>query len=344
MTLFYYLFDSDRDRFAAKINLRMQQVKLKNTSVLVSEICLGTMYFGTKIGQAKSESILNYYCEAGGNFIDTANNYAFWMDNGIGDESETVIGNWIKKNNNRKEIILATKCGARPTKYDGNLENIKLEGLSYKAIINAVEKSLDRLQTDYIDVLYAHIDFADYPIEERLKAFALLKEQGKVRYTGISNTEAWRIEESQIYSTQNGLPLYSCVQQRFTYLRPKRNADFWVQKLITPGLINYVKQKDNISLLAYSTLLSGAYTKRALALPEEYNTTDNRKRLKVAHALATSKNCSLNQLVLAWMMQQEVKIIPLISGSKVAQIQESLGATSIHLSSEEMKQMNLAGE
>lgn len=321
----------------------MKKIILGNTRQLVSEYCLGTMYFGTKVDNLQSEKILNHYCEAGGNFIDTSNNYSFWWEGGTGDESETLIGNWLK-NQKRDNLILATKCGGRPTEYQGDLDSIQLEGLSYDAIIRSVEDSLVRLKTDYVDILYAHIDLEDYPVEERLIAFTKLKEQGKIRFTGISNTEAWRVEQSQNISKANNYVPYSCIQQRFTYLRPKRTADFWLQKLLTEEMINYARSEKDITLLAYSVLLSGAYNESDQELPENHRTTDNMLRMALLKSLAEAKNCTMNQLVLAWVMNQKAKIIPIIAGSKVSQIKESIAASNVVLNEHEIKLLNNAGE
>ncbi len=321
----------------------MKKIILGNTSQLISELCLGTMYFGTKVPQNESHKLLDHFIQAGGNFIDTANCYAFWRDNGVGDESENVIGQWLKTNK-RDSLVIATKCGGRPVSYYGDLDTVKLEGLSYDTIIESVENSLVRLNTDYIDVLYAHIDFTDYPIEERLIAFTKLKEQGKIRFSGISNTESWRVEQSQNVSKTHHYITYSCVQQKFSYLRPKRSADLWVQQLLNDEMIHYAESDNYLTLLAYSSLLSGLYSRPEEDLPVDYRTTDNMQRMALLKSLAEAKGCTLNQLVLSWIMHQKVKIIPIIAGSKVKQIEESIGACGVHLNEHEIMLMNKAGE
>ncbi len=322
----------------------MKKIELGSSGIQVSEMCLGTMYFGTKTDQKQSESILNTFLEHGGNFVDTSNNYAFWMENGVGDESENTIGNWIASQQ-RDKIILATKCGARPESFDGNLDSVQLEGLAHDTIIKAVEDSLKRLKTDYIDVLYGHIDFQEYPIEERLNAFQKLKEQGKIRAIGTSNTWTWRIEESNVLSKEKGLISYSCVQQKYSYLRPKYNADFWVQRLIDPEMMDYIKNRKGLTLLAYSTLLSGVYSdNKKVSIPDEYDTKDNEIRMATLDKVAKAIGCTKNQLVLAWMMQQDTKIIPLISGSRPSQIEESVKAADIALSEEQLNELNGAGD
>ena len=318
----------------------MQRIALGQSGLQVSPLALGAMYFGTKTDQTQSERLLDAYLAQGGNFIDTANNYAFWMENGVGDESETVLGHWLRRQP-RDRIVLASKCGARPRRYGGSLDDIELEGLRKDTIIQAVEGSLRRLQTDYLDLLYGHIDFAAYPIEERLEAFAALQQAGKVRAFGTSNTWAWRIEESQRLSQEKGYPSYCAVQQKYSYLRPKPDADFWVQRLIDPALLDYAKARPALTLVAYSTLLSGLYARGPEAeLPPEYDLPENRQRLQRLHATARELGCTANQLVLAWLRQHEAPLIPLISGSQVAQIEESMGALTLRLDAATLRQLN----
>jgi aryl-alcohol dehydrogenase-like predicted oxidoreductase len=327
-----------------KLSKTMEKIELGKSGILVSDICLGTMYFGTKIDQNKSFEILDYYVERTGNLIDTANNYAFWMENGVGSESEKVIGNWLKTQR-RDEIVIVTKCGARPASFDGDLSAVELEGLSYEVIIRTVEESLSRLETDYIDVLYGHIDFQDYPIQERLEAFTRLKKQGKIRAIGTSNTWTWRVEESNHLSEEKGYLKYCCIQQKYSYLRPKYNADFWVQRLINEEMLDYVKNRNELSLLAYSVLLSGFYANFNEAdFPSEYDTKDNRARLKILKEVSEELSCSANQLVLRWIMNQKTKIIPIISGSKVSQIEESIDSVNIKLTDEQIGKLNKAGD
>lgn len=301
------------------------------------------MYFGTKVDSQQSNLLLDKYVDAGGNFIDTANNYAFWWNGATGNESEELIGNWLKEQT-REHLVIATKCGARPTKYQGDLETVQFEGLSYDTIMKTVEDSLTRLKTDYIDLLYAHVDFLDFPIEERLIAFTKLQEQGKVKYVGISNTESWRIQESLQTSKEKNYAKYCCVQQKYSYLRPKRSADLWLQKLISDEMLHLSNLNNEFTLVAYSTLLSGGYTKSEDELPEEYQTTDNMLRMALLKSLAEAKGCSLNQLVLAWMMHQNPRIVPIVSGSGLEQIEENLGACAVKLNGHEIMLLNKAGE
>ena len=154
----------------------MKRVKFSSTKNEVSEMCLGTMYFGSKVDKKTSYELLDYYIDNNGNFIDTSNNYAFWIDGCTGDESETLLGEWIRERKNREDIFLATKVGVRPLNKNGDFE-----GLSKDTILKSLDYSLKRLKTDYIDLLYTHVDWRNEPLEETLEALNILIDSGKVK-------------------------------------------------------------------------------------------------------------------------------------------------------------------
>ena len=192
----------------------MRGTLLGETGVKVSAMCLGCMYFGSSISEARSVELLDLYLDAGGTFLDTANNYAYWVDGCQGGESESVLGRWITARRNRRDIFLATKVGS-------NMPPRVPRSLSKATIVRQCEESLQRLQTDYIDLYYAHTDDRLTPLEETLEAFSELVKQGKVRHVGCSNMLAWRIVQARALSHAHHWAQYCCVQQRHTYLRPK---------------------------------------------------------------------------------------------------------------------------
>jgi aryl-alcohol dehydrogenase-like predicted oxidoreductase len=318
----------------------MKQVFLGKTGVHVSALCLGCLPFGTTIEEEIAYQLADHYFEAGGRFFDTANNYSFWVDGATGDESETVLGRWMKDRKNRDQIVLATKVGARPTFPGGGFEN--REGLSAQTIEKAVEGSLARLGTDSIDLYYAHIDDRQTPLEETLAAFDRLVKAGKVRSIGCSNIATWRVEQARNISRINGWTQYCCVQQRYTYLRPKLGADFGIQVSINDELLDYGKVHDDFSLLAYSPLLAGAYTRKEVALPKEYRSSDAEVRMGALATVAREVGATLNQVVLAWMMQATPAILPLIAASTGKQLDENLEALNVHLTQEHIAFLNTA--
>src|SRR6058998_911792 len=228
--------------------------KLGRTGLKVSALCLGGNTFGWTTEQTASEAVLDAYLEAGGNFIDTADVYARWVSGNKGGESETALGIWMAARRNRHAVVMATKvCGPM-----GPGPNDK--GLSRQHIMEGVEASLKRLQTDYIDLYQAHWDDRDTPLEETLRAFDDLVRQGKVRYVGASNYVAWRLTRALWESDRRGHPRYECLQ-------PKYNLVFRdeYERELEPLCL-----EQGVGVIPYSSLgsgfLSGKY-RRGGALP-----------------------------------------------------------------------------
>ncbi|GHO51196.1 aldo/keto reductase [Ktedonospora formicarum] len=317
----------------------MRQVPLGQTGVQVSALCFGCMHIGTRIPEDTSYQLLDQYFEAGGRFLDTANAYAFWVEGCHGGESEALLGRWMSTRQNRSEIFLATKVGARPTVPGADLE--RAEGLSRQAIEQAVHTSLRRLGTDYIDLCYAHIDFRWNPLEETLEAFDDLVKAGKIRYLGCSNFTTWRIEQARQMSKIHGWTSFCCAQQRYTYLRPRHGINHQYWPPASEELLDYCREHSDFSLLAYSPLLEGAYTGKK-PLPEPYQGPDTDARLRTLQAVAQEVGTTTNQLVLAWLLQSSPIVLPLIGASNPDQLRENLGSLQIHLDLEQMSRLTLA--
>jgi aryl-alcohol dehydrogenase-like predicted oxidoreductase len=319
----------------------MQLVPLGKTEAQVSELCLGCMYFGTKIDEATAFQLLDQYVDAGGNFLDTANCYAFWIDGGTGDESETVIGRWMKSRHNRDRMFLATKVGFRPAFPGGEFPK-DAQGLSATVILQEVDRSLQRLGTDYIDLYYTHLDDRTTPIEETLDTLNQLVVAGKVKHIGCSNITTWRIERAKQISRRYQWVEYCCVQQKYTYLRPNWGADFAGQVFASEELLDYCAANPDLSLLAYSPLLLGAYVRSDRPLPDAFKTADMEARLATLEAIAHDVGATVNQLILAWMLQNTPPMIPLIAASTSEQLQESLEASHVVLRPEQIHALNTA--
>lgn len=313
----------------------MDYTILGNTQMKVSTLCLGTMYFGTRTAEATAYQLLDQYIDAGGTFLDTANCYAFWADNGIGNESEEVIGRWMLARNNRDNIILATKVGCRPAFVGAEFPRLA-QSLTADVIIHDVEQSLQRLRTDYIDLYYAHRDDQATPLEETLEAFARLIQAGTIRQIGCSNIAMWRIERAKQIARSHDWPEYCCTQLRHTLLRLNRGADTDIQVVVDNEHLDYCATQPDLTLLAYSALLSGAYTRTDRPIPSEYQSHDTEARLSVLRTVAQETGATPNQVVLAWMMQGEPAIIPIIAASTSEQLQENLDAQQVTLSPEQL--------
>ncbi len=316
----------------------MQKYPLGEKNLYVSEFALGTMNFATKTKSETAAAILQEFIEKGGNFIDTANNYAFWHNQSRGGESESFLGEWMKNNQNRHQLVIATKVGARPLIAGGGFE--KAEGLSPRALEAAVDSSLRRLQTDYIDLLYVHIDDLKTPLKDTLEILNKLIEKGKIREIGCSNYHHLRLEQALIISQQEKFHPYACLQGRYSYFQPEKNVDFGVQQPIRQAEIALC-QKHNLQIIAYSPLLHGVYNREQL-LPKHYQNEDNQQRQKILNRLSSEMNLTPGQLVLCWLMQKNPLVLPVIGVSDLSQLSENLAAASIALSPAVLEKMDTA--
>jgi aryl-alcohol dehydrogenase-like predicted oxidoreductase len=311
----------------------MRHVPLGNTGVEVSAFGLGTMYFGWRTDDTTAYQLLDRYVEAGGTFLDTANIYGQENGERVGAISELLLGRWMQDRANRAQLFVATKLGFE---YAG-VER----GLRAHQIESECEKSLKRLGIETIDLYYAHVDDRITPLEETLEAFERLVGAGKVRFIGASNFLAWRLEEAHWVSRTRGWAEYCCIQQRHSYLRPRPGANFGNQIAATDELLEYCRARQ-ISLIAYSPLLSGVYTRPDRTLREQYLGPDNEARLTALRMVAEEHGATPNQVVLAWMAQSDPRVIPLVAASNMAQLQENLGALDITLSVEQRETLNRA--
>jgi len=307
----------------------MRELPLGDAGLNVSALCLGTMFFGTRVPKPHAEALLDRYVEAGGRFLDTANNYAFWVEGGRGGESEELLGCWMRSRGNRDALILATKVGGAPG-----------EGLSARAIERAVEGSLRRLGTDRIDLYYAHIEDRSVPLDETLEAFDRLVRAGKVRHVGASNHPAWRIERARQLSAGRGWAAYCCVQQRHSYLRVVPGTDLGAQQVAGRELLDYCAAEPGVALLAYSPLLGGSYA-RPERLPAAYRGPDTDARRAALRAIARETGASAGQVVLAWLLATGA--LPLIAASTREQLDENLAALDVALMDEQLAKLDAAG-
>ncbi len=335
----------------------MQKVMLGNTGEQVSAMSLGAMLMGTTIDPQASAAMLDSYLEEGGNFIDTANCYAWWAPGGQGGESETLLGRWMKERGNRQQIFLASKVGAKLRDVSavkdaqGNIAWEKVpqtyEYLAPATIRAGVEDSLRRLQTDYIDLYYAHIDDPRMPIEDVQEALNRLVQEGKVRYTGCSNFHTWRLERSRAASLAKGWAPYTAIQQEFSYFRPRRGADFGIGVHTDEELRHYLRANPQVTLVAYSPLLKGIYDdaakREAYYNWPIYNHPDTHARLEVLTSLARELGVSNSQLVLAWILHQRPTIIPIMAASRMEQYRHNMQALKIQLTAEQVETLNQAG-
>jgi aryl-alcohol dehydrogenase-like predicted oxidoreductase len=300
----------------------------------VSALCLGTMHFGTAVDEDQAFAILDRFVDAGGTFIDTANTYAFWVPGGTGAESEELLGRWLASRGVRDRVVLATKVGALPDP-PGAAWPQHAEGLSRKVVRDQAAASMRRLGTDHLDVYYAHIEDRRTPLEDTVDTFASLVTDGLIRVAGCSNHAAWRIAQARQIASAAGTPGFNCAQQRHTYLRPRPGADFGANPHISDELLDYAREEPDLTVLGYSVLLSGAYTRADRPLPEQYDHEGSRRQLKVLAEVADELGATPNQVVLAWLLRGDPPVLPVLGVSSVSQLDECLGALDLQLGDEQ---------
>ncbi|MER7571252.1 aldo/keto reductase [Streptomyces sp. NPDC126514] len=312
----------------------------------VSVLALGAMLFGSYTDEETSFAVLDRYVEAGGNFIDTSDNYAFWADGGQGGQSEELLGRWRRSRGIGGEIVIATKLGARPlAPGTGYVDNP--EGLSAKVIREAAERSRERLGVEKIDVLYAHIEDRRVPLAETVEGFAALVAEGTVGLLGASNHAVWRVERARALAAAAGLPAYQVLQYQHSLLRPRSDvpSDLFPDGSLGhagPELLSYLRAEPDLTLVAYSPLLAGAYTREDKPLPADYDHPGTPARLKVLREVAREADATVNQVVLAWQIGADLPVIPLAGASSVAQLEENLAAVDLELTGEQRARLDAA--
>jgi len=316
----------------------MKYRNLGRSGLKVSELCMGTMQFGWTADEPLSHQILNTGFEAGINFVDTADIYSNWVEGNPGGVAETIIGSWIKKHAVRRDqIVIATKVRGKM----GTDPNA--EGLSRKHIFSAVEGSLRRLDTDYIDLYQSHWYDERTPIEETLTAFDDLIRQGKVRYIGASNYPAWRLTEAIWCARLSDLAAYQSLQPHYNLVH---RAEFESEAA-------QVCREYGLGVIPYSPLAAGFLTGkyRPGSAPDSVR---QRKASQYAHAHnwnlldkmeeigQSMGGASISQVALAWLLNNPLITSPIIGPRTVEQLNDNLGAIDLHLSEEHKNTLHKA--
>lgn len=302
----------------------MQMRKLGKSGLEVSPLALGGNVFGWTADEAMSFKLLDAYVAAGGNFIDTADTYSRWAPGHQGGESETVIGKWLKQRGNRAKVVIATKVGAEmgPDR----------KGLKKAYILQSVEQSLQRLQTDYIDLYQSHRDDPDTPVEETLAAYAELVAKGKVRVIGASNFTAERLTESLQASRQHGWPMYQSLQPHYNLCE---RADY--ERNLEPACL-----REGVGVIPYFSLaagfLTGKYRSEAdLAKSprgqgvKKYLNEGGLRILAALDSVAKQHSSTPASVAIAWLMARPSVTAPIASATTLEQLDTLIAATRLKL-------------
>ncbi len=301
----------------------MEKRQLGASSLNVAPIAFGGNVFGWTTDEAMSFRILDAFVGAGFDFIDTADVYSRWREGNNGGESEAIIGKWLASRGGRDKVVIATKFGMEmgPDKV----------GLSPKYMVEAVEASLRRLKTDYIDLYQCHKDDPDTPVEATLEAYARLIEQGKVREIGASNFTAERLGKALDLS-QKGLPRYQSLQPMYSL----------VERGSLEGALEDLCLAENVSVIGYYSLASGFLTGKYRTKADMAGRTRgsrvekylNDQGLGVIAALdeiADKHGAKPGQVAIAWLMARPSVCAPIASATNLAQLDELLKSVDVAL-------------
>ncbi|MES2390012.1 MAG: aldo/keto reductase [Acidobacteriota bacterium] len=313
----------------------METRLLGKTELKIVPLVLGGNVFGWTIDEATSFAVLDAFVERGFNCIDTADVYSKWVPGHVGGESETIIGNWFKRSGKRDQVVLLTKVGM-PMPGAG-------QGLRKAWIVEEVENSLRRLQTDRIDLYQSHKDDPTGPIEETLQAYSELMAAGKVRFIGASNYSGERLTEAMETADQKGWPAYATLQPEYNlYSRQEYETD------LAP-----VANRYGLGVIPYFALAAGFLTgkyqsvedtrgKSRAARVEKYFDERGMKILKALKEVSEDTGAAQGSVALAWLMAQPTVTAPIASATSVEQLDALFEAVKLTLTGEQLKGLSEA--
>lgn len=308
---------------------------LGNSSLEVSPLCFGGNVFGWTLNEKESFRILDAFLDAGFNFIDTADTYSKWAEGNQGGESETILGNWLKNRGQRDDVILATKLG-------GDMGGGK-KGLSARYVQEAIDASLTRLKTDYIDLYQTHYDDLETPVEETMEALNKLIQAGKVRYIGTSNMSAERIAASNRFARENQLHAYVSLQPLYNLHERQKFEEEYLS----------IAEEENLAVLSYYALASGFLSGKYRSKEDVQKSARGQKSIqyldergyRILEALdqvAAAHQVAPAQVAISWQLHKPFITAPVVSATSEKQLQELAGAASLELTPEELELLDQA--
>lgn len=312
----------------------MEKRRLGNSGLEIAPLVFGGNVFGWTADEQTSFQLLDAFVGAGFNCIDTANSYSSWVPGNKGGESETIIGNWLKRRGGREQIIIATKVGA---KLEGK------GGLGKDYIRQQVEASLKRLQTDYIDLYQSHYDDPETPIEETLEAYTKLIQEGKVRAIGASNFSGERLEQALKASEQNNLARYESFQPRYN-LYDREAYEKEIEPICTRyglGVINYYALASGFLTGKYRSESDLGQSPRGHGVKNYLNERGFRI-LRALDEVAEQYRTTPAGVSLAWLMARSSITAPIASATKTEQLEDLVKAAGLRLDQAAIKKLEEA--
>lgn len=312
----------------------MNKVTIGSTALEVAPVNLGGNVFGWTLDEAQSFRILDAFVAGGFNFIDTADTYSWWV-NGAGGQSESIIGKWMKQRNNRDKIVIATKVGSQTKEHPIDV--------SRQHILKSVDESLQRLQTDHIDLYYTHFDDEKIPVEETLGAYDEIVRAGKVKYIAASNLSPARLKASLEASAKNSYPSYKALQPHYNLMERTRFETEYAPLVKEYGL----------SVMPYWALAAGFLTGKYRSDEDtgksvrgegvkKYFTPKGFAVLDALDKVAAKHNSQPATVSLAWLLANPLITAPIVSATSENQLQTIFAAPALKLDTADMQLLNAA--
>ncbi|MGE8568560.1 MAG: aldo/keto reductase [Achromobacter sp.] len=311
---------------------------LGRSGLQVPPLTFGGNVFGWTVDEAGAFSLLDAMVDAGLNFIDTADVYSRWAPGNQGGESETLIGKWLKRSGKRDRVMIATKVGMEM--------GPDAVGLSPAYIRRALEASLARLQTDYVDLYQSHKDDADTPLTDTLAEYAKHIESGKVRAIGASNYTAVRLSEALIAAERHDLPRYESIQPEYN-LYNRAPFESGLQSLVKTqqmGTINYYALASGFLSGKYRSAADVSKSARGQKIVDTYLNERGFRILKALDEVSEDAGCTPAQAALAWQIAQPGITSPIVSATSLAQLDELVKAASLTLTHDQLAKLSQASE
>lgn len=305
--------------------------EIRETGAMGPQIVLGTMYFGTRTAEDDAHTLIDTFVELGGRWLDTADCYCFWEgERGVGGASEEVLGRWLGQGPGRRErVSISTKVRWQPLVPHRWPESA--EGLSATAVRHGVDGSLKRLGTDAVDLLWAHGEDREVPLDESVGALGQEVVRGRAARLGASNHRAWSVERARALATARGLPGFEALQLRHSYLAPRPGVTLDDGHMLATDDHLDLAADARLPLWVYTPLLNGSYVREDRPLPEGYRHPGTDSRRAALAAVAAECEATPNQVVLAWLMSATVPASPIVGVSSVPQLREAMAARDLVL-------------
>lgn len=310
----------------------MNKISIKNTDLQIAPLNFGGNVFGWTLDEQASFAILDQFVAAGFDFVDTADTYSWWV-NGVGGQSETIIGKWMKARNNRKDMVIATKVGSETKEHGFDI--------SRKHILKSVDESLQRLGTDYIDLYYTHFDDKVTPMEEVMATYDELIKAGKLRYIAASNLSPERLQESFDVAEANNLAKYVALQPHYNLVeRSTFENDY------APLVVQY-----DLSVFPYWSLAAGFLTGKYRSEADfaksprgagaaKYLNEKGISVLKALDQVAAKHDTQVATVALAWLLAHPLITAPIVSATNEAQLKTLLDAPALQLEQADIELLN----